>query len=285
MTTTYTSFTETGLKRKTNQDRITVHMGKDISLFAVADGMGGHSEGEFASEAVIKYLDRLWNEILGSLSSFENRLQYAVDMIIKALEEANEEIFRYAEENNIICGTTVSAVLIIGKYFAVINVGDSPVYRADRKRAVCEHTDHSFGGIAMRSGCDLREIDENRRRKLVQAVGVKERLMPSVRTGCMTGRQMFLICSDGVGNYFKEREIFRYLKKAAAGRMGQDKLSETLKNRVYSRGAEDNLSAIIVCCRPPDREKTDCRRCLALAVAIMIFFIFWAAVNWIIYLN
>ncbi len=56
MTVTYKTFCETGLKRKINQDRITAYSNKNISLFAVADGVGGHSMGEYASETTIKYL-------------------------------------------------------------------------------------------------------------------------------------------------------------------------------------------------------------------------------------
>ena len=89
----YKSFSETGLKRKNNPDRITAHTNENISLFAVADGMGGHSKGEFASETVIKYLDALWNKISG----FSGDFQTAVDMAVSALEKANTEVFRYAE--------------------------------------------------------------------------------------------------------------------------------------------------------------------------------------------
>lgn len=57
MNTAYKTFTEKGLKRKTNQDRITAYTNENISLFAVADGMGGHSDGEYASQQIIDNKD------------------------------------------------------------------------------------------------------------------------------------------------------------------------------------------------------------------------------------
>lgn len=272
----YKTFTETGLKRKTNQDRITARTNEKISLFAVADGMGGHSKGEFASEKVIKYLDTLWNEI----SDFSGDFQTAVDMIISALDKANTEIFRYAESKKIICGSTASVLLIFGDFYAVINIGDSPIYRADIKKAWHESTEHSYDVIACKStGAAPNEIDESRKGRLIRAVGISDKLLPSVKTGRIVGKQTFLICSDGVSRYFTGKKIFGYLRRTAAGKINLPELSDILKNKVYSMGAEDNLSAIMVCTYTDESYKSDSRKFLIIIAAAIIFFILWAAIN------
>lgn len=279
MNTIYKSFTETGLKRKTNQDRITAHTNKKISLFAVADGMGGHSKGDFASETVIKYLDALWNE----LSGFSGDIQTAADMVISALENANTEVFSYARSEKIICGSTASVLLICGEYYAVINIGDSPVYRADRKKAWHESTEHSYGDIAVKSvGADPDEIDEGRKGKLVRAVGIKDKLLPSVKTGRIADSQVFLICSDGVSRYFTDKKIFRYLKRACNEKINLSELSDILKKQSYSMGASDNLSAIAVNVCPNENYKKDRLKIAVTAAIAVIFFAFWAVINIII---
>lgn len=243
MTVTYKTFCETGLKRKINQDRVTAYSNKNISLFAVADGVGGHSMGEYASETAIKYLDALWNEI----SDFTGDIQTAVDMTVSALGKANTEVFRFAAEKKIICGSTASVLLICGNLFAVINVGDSPIYRADRKKAQCESTEHSYDAIVRKS---MRTVpansESNKNGRLVRAVGIADRLLPSVKTGRIIGNQVFLICSDGVSKYFSDKKIFGYLKNAAADKINISGLSEILKGTVYNMGAADNLSAVMV---------------------------------------
>lgn len=276
MNITYKFFTETGLKRQTNQDRITAHTSEKISLFAVADGMGGHSDGEYASETVIKHLDAIWEKLCG----FSGEFQTAVDMIISALEKANAEIFNYAKSKKIICGSTASVLLICGELYAVINIGDSPVYRASKKKAWHESTEHSFADVAVKStGISADEIDEKRGKRLVKAVGIKDRLLPSVRTGRIAGGQAFLICSDGVSRYFTDKEIFRLLKRAAAEKIGLSELSDTLKNRVYGMGASDNLSAILIHARAGEKDKSDSRKIKIIIAAAVISFILWAAVN------
>lgn len=276
MIKSYKTFTETGLKRKTNQDKITAHTNEKISIFAVADGMGGHSKGEFASETVIKYLDALWNEI----SDFSGDFQTAVDMVISALDKANTEIFRYAESKKIICGSTASVLLIFGDFYAVINIGDSPIYRADIKKAWHETTEHSYDVIACKSiGAAPNEIDESCKGRLVRAVGIRDKLLLSVKTGRIVGRQIFLICSDGVSRYFTNKKICGYLMRTAAEKINLPELSDILKNKVYSMGAEDNLSAIMVCAYTDKNYKSDRYKISIVIAAAIIFFILWAVIN------
>lgn len=276
MPITCQTFTEKGLKRKTNQDRITAHTSENISLFAVADGMGGHSDGEYASETVIKHLDALWEE----LRCFSGDIQTAADMAISALEKANAEIFGYARSKKIICGSTASVLLISGEFYAVINIGDSPVYRASRRKAWHESTEHSFACVAAKStGISLDEIDERRGKRLVRAVGIKDRLFPSVKTGRIADKQIFLICSDGVSKYFTDKQIFGFLKRVAAGKINLSELSGILKKRTYKMGASDNLSAVLIQVCTDEKSKPDNRKVKIIIAATVIFFILWAAVN------
>ncbi len=277
----YNSFSKTGLKCKTNQDRITTHANEKMSLFAVADGMGGHSKGEFASESVIKYLDMLWNEI----SDFSGDLQTAVDMVIAALEKANAEVFKYAEAEKIICGSTASVLLIRRDFFAVINIGDSPVYYADNKSFVHASTEHNYGTVMQKSTLiSPDEIDNKRKDKLVQAIGTKENIYPSVRTGLIKSKTIFLLCSDGISRYFTDKKIKKQINTIALKKNNLSEFSDALKDTAYKRGAEDNLSAITVLADMVDKEglSTNQKIILALFSVMTVVFIIWIIINWII---
>lgn len=272
----YKTFTEIGLKRKTNQDRITAHTSKNISLFAVADGMGGHSDGEYASETMIKNLDALWKDI----SNFSGDFQTAVDMVISALKEANTEIFRYAKVKKIICGSTVSVLLVCGKFYAVINIGDSPVYYADKKNFVHASTEHTYGNIMQKSTIiNPDSIDVECKNRLVKAIGIKENIYPSVRTGKIKSKTAFLLCSDGISRYLTDKQICGYLRCTAAEKIDISEMLNILKNIVYRMGAEDNLSAIAIYYRDYKNYRSDRRIISVIISAAIIFFILWAVIN------
>ncbi len=273
----YETLCEIGSKRNINQDRITAHSNDKISVFAVADGMGGHSKGEFASEAVIKAIDTLWAEI----SDFSGDFQSAVDMVISALEAANTNVFRVASSEKIICGSTASVVLIYNDLYAVINVGDSPVYHADRKKAFHDSTEHSYDQIMLKSTLiSPDELDSNRTGRLVQAVGVKEYIIPSVKTGALNGKETFLICSDGISRYFSDKQIFKSLKHNIRGTLTISELLDDLKGRVYNSGATDNLSAIVICTDNNDDDFIEMNIIiLIVSVASIFIFTFWLLIN------
>lgn len=273
----YETLCEIGSKRNINQDRITAHSHDKISIFAVADGMGGHSKGEFASETVIEAIDTLWIDI----SSFSGDFQSAVDMVISALKAANINLFRYASSERIICGSTASVLLIYNDLYAVINVGDSPVYHADRKKAFHDSTEHSYDQIMFKSTpINPDKLEPNRNGRLVQAVGVRENIIPSVKTGALKGKEIFLICSDGISRYFSDEQIFNFLRCSIRGALTISELLDNLKSKVYNSGAADNISAIVICADNNDENAIKNNKIdLIVAVASVIVFIFWMLIN------
>jgi serine/threonine protein phosphatase PrpC len=277
----YEMISETGLKRKVNQDRICAHTSGSSALFAVADGMGGHSEGEYASEMVIASLEKVTEDISHSDTSFGSR----IDIIISALDNVNAEILEYAHQKGIICGSTVSVLFICGELFAVINVGDSPVYYADKKSACHASTEHSYDVMMKKSALDPGlEPDEHRKGRLVQAVGVKERIFPSVKTGKLSDVQSFLLCSDGVSRYFTDKKIFKALRQVSRGKISPKELILSLKEQVYRFGAADNLSAIAVLAENEECTKAKKGRSMIgwIIFAIVLVFIAWSVTNFVI---
>ena len=141
------SATDIGQKRKMNQDYLFVSeepLGNLPNLFVVADGMGGHNAGDFASSHAVQ---KLVDEIRA------DKDYNPVKIIRHGIEAANTEILRQAQENEELCGmgTTMVATTIVGHYAYIANVGDSRLYVVrDRIRQVTK--DHSLVGEMVRLG-------------------------------------------------------------------------------------------------------------------------------------
>lgn len=242
MEISYDLFSEIGSCRKINQDMVTAHVSENVSVFAVADGMGGYSEGEYASSQAVKAIDDLWLELCENQYS----IQAAVDLAVSAIYKINREIQQYSREKNIICGSTLSVLIIMNDSYAAINIGDSPIFYADRSRFIHISNEHSLGQMKLKSSPSEKITpDPKRDGRLVQAVGVVERIYPYVRTGQLVGTQAFLICSDGVSKLLAPHTISDGLKRVAKGKATKDFL-DSLKEEVYCNGATDNLSAVAV---------------------------------------
>ena len=216
MNISYSYLTDKGLKRTENQDKITAHAGGGYALFAVADGMGGHSDGQYASAEIIAGLDEWWfnstqNKISGDFTS-------DVDSLRNCINAAHTRISEYSKLKGIICGTTLSLLYIYDKKYIAMNIGDSPIITLNGKSKEQLSIEHNHSNILKKSGI----IVDNGSQKLTQAVGVKELIYPNVRTGNVTDKQSFLICSDGISKYADYNRLFKLLKKLSIGKINVD---------------------------------------------------------------
>ena len=239
MDITYSALSDKGLKREENQDRITAHAKDGYALFAVADGMGGHSDGAFASTEIITDLDEFWlnssrHDSEESFMDYTNSLRESVNYI-------NRKIYNYSKSKNIICGSTLSLVSVYNGNYIALNIGDSPILTLTKKNKEQLSVAHDYSNVMKKSGAEDYISSE----KLVQALGVKEQIYPFVRTGSVAEEQVFLICSDGISKYSDNKQLFKLLKKIFSGKLKTDEALNQLKNTAYKNGASDNLSAII----------------------------------------
>ena len=148
------SLTDIGKKRKLNQDYVYVSegtVGNLPNLFIVADGMGGHNAGDYASKCAVETMVR---EIRGC---FEKN---PIRILGKAIRLANDQIRRRAREDHSLygMGTTVVAATCLGHYLQVANVGDSRLYIVNEEiRQITR--DHSLVEEMIRiGGIDRKEI-------------------------------------------------------------------------------------------------------------------------------
>ncbi len=231
--------TDIGRKRQLNQDFIylsEVPVGNLPNVFIVADGMGGHNAGDFASryavETVVEEIE----------ASFEKN---PVRILGRAIERANTLIRRRARED-ISCsgmGTTMVIATCIGRYLEVANVGDSRLYIVnDRIRQVTK--DHSLVEEMVRMGGIDRASARNHPDKniITRAIGARDYVEADFFNLELQMGDMVLLCSDGLTNMMDDETIHRILK---GGGSLKDRVEELVRV-ANQNGGKDNISVIVI---------------------------------------
>ena len=142
------SITDIGKRRKLNQDYVFASVspiGNLPNVFIVADGMGGHNAGDYASKATVETMERRIRE---------SHMTEPVEILGCAIREANSHIRRMASENERLSGmgTTVVAATLQGGVLEVANVGDSRLYIANQREIRQITRDHSLVEEMVRMG-------------------------------------------------------------------------------------------------------------------------------------
>ena len=205
------SYSETniGRKRQLNQDYV-FSSGKPIgnmpNLFIVADGMGGHKAGDYASRYTVETIER---EIK---ASFEKNPSIIIQ---KAIRTANKEIRQRASEDPNLygMGTTVVVATVIGRYLQVANVGDSRLYIANGQEIRQITRDHSLVEEMVRLGGIRREEARLHPDKniITRAIGAKDDVDIDFFTVELRPSDRILMCSDGLTNMVEDQDILKVL--------------------------------------------------------------------------
>lgn len=249
------SHSDVGMRRMTNQDNLCVspasnmeHWQKRGHLFIVADGMGAHAAGEFASKLAIDHIPHLY-------SKYEN--QPITDALRKSVEGANVEIHRRGQANEEFhnMGTTCSTLTLLPQGALVAHVGDSRVYRMRNNRLEQLTFDHSLVWEMKASGQlqteeEMAKIPKNVITRSLGPYGeVKVDLEGPfpIEVG-----DTFLLCSDGLTGPITDAEIGSILAN-----LHPDEASRVLVDLANLRGGPDNITVVIVKVTHPHMATTD----------------------------
>jgi serine/threonine protein phosphatase PrpC len=224
-------------KRPQNEDSY-LEMAR-CGIYAVADGVGGAQAGEVASQMAMEIL----------AEAFTNRLDGddAEAIMRTAIQRANAAIYQMAHELPQLAtmATTVVALHLDGNIATIGHVGDSRLYRVDRDGNLYPETDdHSMVADEVRAGRMTAEQAENHpsRNIINRALGAEATVDVDLKTIMIDPGTAFLICSDGITRHVNDQEIKGVLTFGGE----PDEICEYLKNLCYERGAEDNLTAVVV---------------------------------------
>lgn len=234
------SLTDIGKKRKVNQDYVYTSeqpVGNLPNLFVVADGMGGHNAGDYASKVTVETMVQEVD------SCFEKN---PIMIMSKAIGAANEVIYQKAHENTEFegMGTTVVAAVFIGGYLQVANVGDSRLYVINDKEIRQITRDHSLVEEMVRMGGIPRTEARNHPDKniITRAVGVNEAVEADFFTVELSEGDTVLMCTDGLTNMLEDEEIRMTI---SGGRDIVEKAQKLVKT-ANENGGRDNISVIII---------------------------------------
>ena len=230
--------THVGMRRGANEDCYT--LAPEIGLFLVADGIGGHSAGQVASQLATESAREAVTALEGATVSLTEKLRQAV-------ESANRRIHLAAAVKPELSGmgTTLVAILATEQRVALAHVGDSRAYLVRRGRIRCLTDDHTLVGELLRR----REIDEITAREhphrhvLTRAVGVRRIVQPDLAELTPLPHDVFLMCSDGLTTHLADREIAEHVASGA----DPQGICDDLVAQANERGGEDNITVAVVC--------------------------------------
>jgi serine/threonine protein phosphatase PrpC len=228
------SLSHEGSVRTVNEDSLLARPAD--GLWAVADGMGGHSNGQWASQAVVAAL-----QSASLAAGFDAAAQAAAE----ALHAANERIWREAQSLGKSMGSTVAALVLRDARFAVFWVGDSRCYLLRQGILYRLTSDHSQVQELVAAGHMTEQEAESHpmAHVLSRAMGVEPTVELEAVADQAAAGDVFLLCSDGLTRLAPDAELAAILAGASPAAA-----AERLLGLCLERGAPDNVSVVVVAC-------------------------------------
>ena len=234
------SVTNIGKRRKVNQDYVYTSeqaIGTLPNLFIVADGMGGHNAGDYASRLAVETIVEEVAKADGGAPE---------EILSNAIQCANRKIRKCAEESQDLegMGTTVVVASLIDETLLVANVGDSRLYVVNGKEMSQVTKDHSWVEEMVRRGSLGKEEARNHPDKniITTAVGVEDTVQVDFFHRKMEAEDQILMCTDGLTNMLEDEEI-RMIMNGARDIVEK---AEKLVLKANDYGGRDNISVVLV---------------------------------------
>lgn len=228
--------TDVGKRRTANQDALL--WSQEHGWAAVADGMGGHPDGDVASATVLRVFDdamRDWPD-----ARTPHRRRTVAQRLRRAAAQAHAELWKTNNGAGVFqrMGTTLSALRLHGRELSLVHSGDSRIYEftlgdsfRDQPSLRCLTTDHGEGG-----GLD-------------RALGLWERVPADIDTVPIASNALYLLCTDGLTNMVTDRKILELCSQHAGG-AGADSDLEGLVGALIEAaneaGGDDNITVCVV---------------------------------------
>jgi len=224
-----------------------------VGIFIVADGLGGHDNGQVASRMTINVIaERMTRELLAAPLTAEKDGQPAkpfdedalVTLLHGSIEDANVILCQKNAQDKTDMGSTITGFMIVGEHAYIINVGDSRTYMIRGKQLYQLTTDHSLVGQLVASG--LIEPDDvythPQRSQIFRSLGDKPNTQIDIFKQQLHPGDILLSCSDGLWEMVRNPQIESTLNNAPDPQTACMQLIDMAN----ANGGEDNVSAVVV---------------------------------------
>ena len=238
--------TDVGLVRDHNEDYYILD--RDLGLYIVCDGMGGHAAGEVASENAAKTVLAYVQERKEILNTFDDSpaARIAVTQLLKdAISESCATVYKMSVDNQSYAGmgTTLTAILCVGNVAAIGHVGDSRLYLQRDGKVYKLSTDHTLVTELLYSGVLTPETAKHHPSNhiLTRAIGLQSSVKVDSLLFDLIPNDTFLICSDGLSNSVNDPgELSNILQ------LGIEEIPAVLIELARQRDGSDNITSLIV---------------------------------------
>lgn len=243
-----------GIKRKykPNEDSLLAVQGarpqnaqlQQFGLFVVADGMGGHANGQDASRLAIQ---TIINYMVPPLSEGkEMGDEDFVKLLADGVQQANQAVHKHNQEQRGDMGTTMTATLVIGSMAYVANVGDSRTYLYREPGGLSKVTrDHSVVASLVDAGV-IKPDDiytHPKRNQIYRSLGEKAVVEVDTFKVPLQPGDKLLLCSDGLWDMVRDPDIQRVMRSPIPD---PSRTGDALIKAALDGGGEDNVSVIVV---------------------------------------
>ena len=229
--------TDTGVVRDLNEDSFLSR--PDLGIWLVADGMGGHDAGDFASRTLVEQLEKLQPAASAPalLTALEQQVVHANGLLRQAAR---------ARGPRAVIGCTLATLVIFGDAFACVWSGDSRIYRVRHGLIEQVTRDHTEAQELVDRGTLTAEEAKTwpRRNVVTRAIGVFDEPELEMVQGRLEDGDVFVICSDGLTQHVGDEEIGRLANLRPLRVAVEQMIATTLE-----RGARDNVTVVTVACR------------------------------------
>ena len=238
-------------KHKPNEDAVLVQRSVctaygrlvPLSLFVVADGMGGHASGQVASHLATH---SMMQTVLPTIQNGEELTEeFLIDTLVDSTHWANQAIHQHREEHHVDLGTTITAALLVESTAYIVNVGDSRTYIYRGGEGLRQVTrDHSLVARLVAVGAISAEevYTHPDRNKVYRGLGEKDSVQVDWFTEPVQAGDYLLLCSDGLWEMVRDHEIEKILKRCLPD---VSQVSAALVKAALNRGGADNVSVIV----------------------------------------
>ncbi len=240
--------TDVGRQRHHNEDSFLID--RELGLFGVADGMGGHAAGEVASSMALQELKKAVAQRIDEFRKLadnpERNYRKLKELFNGAIQQAAKAVHNFSRKrpSSRGMGTTLSVLFILDKKGLIAHVGDSRIFLYRNGQITRLTDDHSLVQEQLKLGLITEEEAERSPYKnvITRAVGANESVEADIQITDLFPGDRLLICSDGLHGYLEDRELLAFL--------GRDydlqRVPGELIDLANERGGKDNITAVLV---------------------------------------